>query len=75
MDLTEHRQCARCDGCGRVVGTGREERAWSAFRDLPLHLVLEKLFGMRTPWVCPDCGGTGRASDGRPPATNGGLVH
>lgn len=52
-------RCGRCEGCGRVVGSGRNERPWSAVAGLPPHVLLEKFLGMQRPRACPACGGSG----------------
>jgi hypothetical protein len=53
-------RCDRCNGCGRIAGTGPHERPWNAFSEIPSHLVLAKALGMQRPEQCPNCAGRGR---------------
>ena len=54
-----NKQCSRCDGCGRISGSGRSERPWNSFGDVPPHTALQKIMGMQRPRTCPDCDGEG----------------
>lgn len=52
--------CPRCEGCGQVVGTGRDELPWNRFEAVPLRLMLERVLGLQRPYDCPACSGAGR---------------
>ena len=51
-------KCRKCDGCGQVANTNRQE-PWTAWTELPVRSAA--LAGLVRPIPCPECGGTGEA--------------
>ncbi len=57
MHNWKEQRCDRCNGSGRVFGSGRAECPWNTFQEESPHVALEKILGIRPFRECPDCQG------------------
>ena len=55
--------CPTCEGCGQVA-TDDERTPWWHWAALPFPSDLSVRLGLVRPETCPECGGTGKKSDG-----------
>jgi hypothetical protein len=51
-------KCAKCDGCGKVANSERQE-PWSQWLALPLGSSSAVVVGLVRPMECPECKGKG----------------